>query len=391
MSGNMRNFFTILCSRCGKTKELPWGRCAECRGMLELRYHHKQRAPGRSWSEHRGIWRFGMLLPSEIGASHGEGGSPLLKLPRLAAEAGTAHLFLKEEGRNPTGSVHDRGSACIVTEANGAGPEPLAIWSPGASGVSLAAYAPLAGLAVRIVFPVFAAETDVNDARMLGATVRRQEYENDLAQERILTPGAEPFRLEGLKTLGFEIAEQLGGHWPSAIVYPSATGVGLAALWKAVLEMEELGLASGPRPKLIGVQAAGCAPIVRAFENGGNEVDACEAPRSLSRELRVAWPPAGEAALAAVRASGGAMLSVTDAEMLDGVASTARLEGVLLGLEGGACVAAIRHPLTYRLLDANATVVLVNTVAGRRSNAWASRLPPVGSEQDKLGGLITPR
>jgi threonine synthase len=242
-----------------------------------------------------------------------------------------------------------------------------------------------------VIFPVSAVPADINDARTLAARVRLGDDYSALPGRRNVTAGYEPFRLEGMKTVAFEIAEQLDGHWPSAIVYPCATGVGLAALWKAVLDADETRLASGPKPKLIGVQAAGCAPLVRAFERGQSDAEAWQAPRSVSLELRVPRPSAAEPALRAARASGGTILSVTDTEILGAVEIVGSRCGVLLGLEGGACAAAVRHAKMKGLLDPNAAVVLVNTMGGRKSNGLAARLPRLSGEQDKLGGLITPR
>jgi threonine synthase len=203
----------------------------------------------------------------------------------------------------------------------------------------------------------------------------------------------EPYRVEGKKTMGYEVAEQMGWELPDAIFYPTGGGVGLIGMWKAFDEMEQLGWIGSRRPKMIAVQAEGCQPVVRAFQENEQHSRYWEDAHTVAAGLRVPKPLGDFLVLGAVRASGGAAIAVTDEEMLDAGIELASLEGIYAAPEGAACVAALRKTLDSGLVKPSDRVVLYNTGSGLKySEAYATRFPRAASgEQDKLGGLITPR
>jgi threonine synthase len=374
----------LECSRC--RAELPADRlqnlCA-CGGPLLARYDltraRRTLTPRGLISRDRNVWRYSELLPGTP-AEHltlGEGGTPLLRLKRLGSELDSANLWLKDEAFNPTGSFKARGLAVAVARAKALGARRLAIPTAGNAGGALAAYASRAGLEAYIFMPKDAPRANqlecslpgvhltlvdglISDCARLLAETKEKEGWFDVSTLK------EPYRIEGKKTLGFELFEQFGGRLPDAILYPTGGGVGLIGMWKAFEEMEALGWIGQERPKMIVVQAAGCAPLVRAFEEKRKESIAWADAHTLAAGLRVPKALGDFLVLEAVFASRGAALAVTDDEILAALRRLAAREGILACPEGAATVAAVPSLLACGILRREDWIVLFNTGSGMK-------------------------
>jgi threonine synthase len=352
------------------------------------------------------MWRYAPVLPadgSEI-VSLQEGWTPLLRAGSLERKLGFANLWIKDEGRNPTDSFKARGLSCAVTMAKKLGARKLAIPSAGNAAGALAAYAAKAGLEAHIFMPQDVPQANFIECKAFGANVTLVDgLISDcgrIVAERKQKEGwfevstlKEPYRIEGKKTMGYEIAEQFEWQMPDAILYPCGGGVGLIGMWKAFAELEELGWIGKKRPKMISVQAAGCAPITRAYEEDAEASEFWRNAHTVASGLRVPKALGDFLVLKAIRESGGTAVSVTDSEMLDAGLQMADSEGIFPAPEGGACVAAARQLLAVGLLKPQENVVIYNTGSGYKYlEAYSTRfLRYAASEQDKLGGLITPR
>jgi threonine synthase len=352
------------------------------------------------------MWRYApMLPPAEASVvSLGEGMTPLIKARRLGARLGAQDLWIKDEGLNPTGSFKARGLSCAVSMAVELGVRKMAIPSAGNAASALAAYAAAAGLEAHIFMPRDVPQANYIECQAFGACVTLVDgLISDCA--KLVTAGAdehgwydvstlkEPYRIEGKKTMGYEVAEQFDWQLPDAIFYPTGGGVGMIGMWKAFEEMEALGWIGGKRPKMIAVQVEGCQPVVRAFDRGEARSQFWDNATTVAAGLRVPKPLGDFLILEAVRASGGTALAVSDGELLDAGIQLAREEGIFAAPEGAACVAALEKLLASGFLKATERIVIYNTGAGLKYlEAYATRFPRTGSgEQDKLGGLITPR
>lgn len=324
------------------------------------------------------MWRYRELLPvsaDENIITLGEGFTPLIHTPRLGRELGLKRLYVKDESQNPTLSFKARGMSPAVSMAKELGATALATPSAGNAASALAAYGARAGMPVFLFMPRDTPRANVLECELAGAHVtlmdglitdcaaevaRRKDAEGwfDVATLR------EPYRIEGKKTLGLELAEQLGWTLPDVIVYPTGGGTGLIGMWKAFAEMEELGWIDRKRPRMIVVQSSTCAPIVRAFEQG--ERFAAEFPdaRTCASGLRVPRALGDFLILDAVRMSAGTAVAVTDAELMDGARTMTRLEGILAAPEGGACVPAARRLVSEGAIRPDEIVVLFNTASG---------------------------
>jgi threonine synthase len=378
----------------------PASLCA-CGGPLLVRYslgdirrHWLRRDVSRGPAT---MWRYAPVLPplSEHTVSLGEGWTPLIRARRWGARIGAESLWVKDDGLNPTGSFKARGHACAISMCAELGIRKVAISSSGNSAAALAAYAAAAGIEAHIFMPRTAPLANYLACMACGAQVT-------LVDDLAATPEAgwfdlgafqEPYRTEGNKTIGYEIAEQLDWEIPDAIVCPTGGGSALVGMWKAFQEMELLGWMGGKRPKMIAVQAAGCSPIVRAFEEGEPRSRFFEDARTIAAGLRVPKSAADFLVLEAVRLSGGTCIAVSDDEMLDAGIQLASEEGIFASPEGAASVAAAGKLLASGFLKPTDCTVLFNTASGLKySEAYSTRFPrPVSGEQDKLGGLITPR
>jgi threonine synthase len=353
-----------------------------------------------------GMWRYEKLLPADAAeaVTLGEGWTPLIRLNRLASELGANNVWLKDEGRNPTDSFKARGLSAAVTMAKKLGAAKLAIPSAGNAASALAAYAAAAGMEAHIFMPSDVPQANFIECKAYGAKVTLVDgLINDcgrIVAERKSAEGwfdvstlKEPYRIEGKKTMGFEVAEQFGWQLPDAILYPCGGGVGLIGMWKAFAELEALGIVGGKRPKMIAVQAAGCQPLTRAFKAGAARSEIWNDAHTVASGLRVPKPLGDFLILQAIRESEGTVVSITDEDMLDAGILLAEREGIFPAPEGGACVAAAAHLLKTAFLKPADRIVIYNTGSGLKyQEAYATRFPRRNAgEFDKLGGLITPR
>jgi threonine synthase len=352
------------------------------------------------------MWRYAPVLPPAEASivSLGEGWTPLVRARRLGARLGADALWLKDEGLNPTASFKARGLACAISMCVELGIRKVAMPSAGNAAGALAAYAAAAGIESHIFLPRDVPQANYLECQAYGADVTLVDGMIDdcarVVAERAPQEGwfdlstlHEPYRVEGKKTMGYEVAEQMDWELPDALFYPTGGGVGMIGMWKAFDEMEKLGWIGGRRPKMIAVQAEGCAPLVRAFAAGEPRCRFFDGAHTLAAGLRVPKPLGDFLVLEAVRASGGAAIAVSDEEMLDAGAELASCEGMFAAPEGAACVAALRKLLANGFLKPDDRIVLYNTGSGLKyAEAWSTRFPrSTASEQDKLGGLITPR
>jgi len=391
----------LECSRCGR-EVAPGGLqnlCPACQGPLLARYDLAQLrsslAPGELARRGHGpgMWRYHELLPVQSpGAvvSLGEGLTPLLPVPRLGRELGLGNLFIKDEGRNPTGTFKARGAAAGVARARELGVRRAAMPTAGNAGAAWAAYGARAGIEVLAAMAGDAPAAAQAEARIFGARV--EVVPGSIADAARAVAGAvgdaasgaaggaaaaggyfdastlkEPYRIEGKKTMGLELAEDLGWRAPDVVVYPCGGGVGIIGIFKAFVELRKLGWLSGPgaaMPRLVAVQAAGCAPIVRAFAEGAATSRPWAEPRTIATGLRVPKALGDFLVLDAIRSSGGTAIAVPDDDILDALRRTAVAEGLLLCPEGAAAVAALRPLLARGNIDPGERVVVLNTGSG---------------------------
>ncbi len=401
----------LECSLCGSRLDAgaPANLCF-CGGPLLVRYDLdtiRHRWPRREVAGGpSSMWRYAPVLPPAEASivSLGEGWTPLVRTRRLGARLGADALWVKDEGLNPTASFKARGLACAISMCVELGIRKVAIPSAGNAASALAAYAAAAGMESYIFMPSDVPQANYLECKAYGANVTLVDgLISDCARvaaERGQQEGwfdlstlKEPYRIEGKKTMGYEVAEQMDWETPDAIFYPTGGGVGMIGMWKAFDEMEKLGWIGSRRPKMIAVQAEGCAPVVRAFLENEPRSRFFEGAHTLAPGLRVPKPLGDFLVLEAVRSSGGTAIAVSDEEMLDAGAELASCEGIFAAPEGAACVAALRKLLGSGFLKPADRIVLYNTGSGLKyPEAWSPRFPrTTASEQDKLGGLITPR
>ncbi|MBI4875848.1 MAG: threonine synthase [Acidobacteria bacterium] len=402
----------LECSRCSRRHEAGkvWNLC-ECGGPLVVRYDLERARQGwsRDWVNNgpTTMWRYAPVLPVAKPAamiSLGEGMTPLVRVPRLGERLGAKDLWLKDDGVNPTGSFKARGLACALSMAVELGVRKLAIPSAGNAASALAAYAAAAGLEAHIFMPRDVPQANFIECMSFGARVTLVDgLISDCA--RMVAEGAaregwydvstlkEPYRIEGKKTMGYELAEQFRWTLPDAILYPTGGGVGIIGMWKAFAELEALGWVVGKRPKMIAVQVEGCQPVVRAYESGEDHCEFFQNAHTLAAGLRVPKPLGDFLILDAVRSSGGTAIAVSDEEALDAGVELAHREGIFAAPEGAACVAAVPKLIARGALDEGERIVIYNTGSGLKYlEAYSVRFPRhAAGEQDKLGGLITPR
>ncbi len=350
------------------------------------------------------MWRYGPLLPAAGPVvSLGEGMTPLLPTPRLGERLGASQLLLKDEGLNPTGTFKARGLSCAITMARELGARKLAIPSAGNAAGALAAYAAAAGLESHIFMPRGVPQANFIECKMYGAGVTLVDgLISDCARivaQRAKAQGwydvstlKEPYRIEGKKTMGLELAEQMGWRLPDAVFYPTGGGVGIIGMWKAFDEMERLGWIERQRPKMIVVQAAGCRPVVEAFEQGAEQSEFWKDAATAAAGLRVPKPLGDFLILRAVRESGGTCLAITDQELLDAGQLVAETEGLFICPEGAACVAALEKLLRNGFLKPDESIVIYNTGSGLKYlETYGTRFEVDEAEESRVGGLVLPR
>jgi threonine synthase len=327
-----------------------------------------------------GMWKWRELLPLPDGVepvSLGEPETPIVALERTAAKAGAANLLVKDEGRLPTGSFKARGLAMAISMARHFGIRSVALPTNGNAGAALAAYAARAGMEAVVICPAETPEINVRETAAYGARVWVADGQIDECG-RLIREGAaegrwfdcstlkEPYRLEGKKVMGFELVEQLGWKVPDAIFYPTGGGTGLIGMWKAFDELEAVGLIGPERPRMYAVQAAGCAPMVRAFERGDQFAERWEGAATVATGIRVPSAVGDFLILRAVRESGGAAIAVEEQDILQAVEDAAADDGMLLCPEGGAVLAAWRSALERGLVARDETALLFNCANGNK-------------------------
>ncbi len=324
------------------------------------------------------LWRYFELLPVRDEANVvtlGEGGTPMLRARNVERATGARTVYIKDEGVNPTGSFKARGMTAAVSRAKELGLTRLTVPTAGNAGGALASYAARAGMEAHVFMPKDVPAANRREAELAGAHVTMVDGlisdAGRISRERAAELGLfdvstlkEPYRVEGKKTMGYEIAQDLGWRMPEAIVYPTGGGTGIVGMWKAFAEMEALGWIGRERPKMIAVQAAGCAPIVRAFEQGVDHAEPWENAATLAAGIRVPAAVGDYLILQAVRESGGTAITVTEDEIRTAVGEMARLEGIWPAPEGAATLAGYRKLRETGFLSAEAETVLMNTGSG---------------------------
>lgn len=329
-------------------------------------------------SREPGMWKWRELLPNDIDpVSLGEPETPIVPLPNIAAREGASSVLVKDEGRLPTGSFKARGLAMAVTMAKQFGIERMAMPTNGNAGAALAAYGARAGMETIVICPAETPEINVTETAAYGARVYVADGQIDECGALVGKGAAEglwfdcstlkePYRLEGKKVMGFELVEQLGWEVPDAIFYPTGGGTGLIGMWKGFDELEAAGLIGSKRPRMYAVQAEGCAPMVRAFENGDEFAERWENAATVATGIRVPKAVGDFLILRAVRESGGAAIAVSEEAILQAVDDAAREDGFLFCPEGGAVLAAWRKTLGQGLVGKDERVVLFNCANGNK-------------------------
>ena len=411
----------LECVRCHHhvSPATPQTLCPLCAGSLFVRYDMdalKQTAhrdnPARYAKQSAaslGMWRYQDVLPDAVPVTLGEGWTPMLQSKRYPG------LFIKEEGANPTGTFKARGLSLAVTMARHYGLEHLAVPSAGNAAGALAAYAAAAGISAHLFMPqdvpfanylegiVYGADVTMVDglisdcARLVGENIKAQKAANIPANQVWfdISTLKEPFRVEGKKTMGYELVEQLGWTYPDAVFYPTGGGVGLIGMWKAFEEMEQLGWVTGKRPKMYALQSSGCAPMADAFAEGKAVSTFFENATTFASGLRVPKPYGDAIILEIVRESGGKALAYPDETLLASLLDWAKHEGIFLSPEGAAATAAYDALIASGELNVTDKVVLFNTGAGLKytdmtAEAMHLKRPATLPTSMPVGGIITP-
>jgi threonine synthase len=378
------NVTHLECAACGARHEARrlHNLCTQCGKPLLVRYDLKRAAASLTKKSLRDrgpdLWRYREVLPVEHDehiVTLGEGFTPLVHASRLGAQLGFDELYIKDEGQNPTQSFKARGMAAAVSMAKELGAKKLAVPSAGNAAGALAAYAARAGMEAHIFMPRDTPRANVIECEQTGAQVtlmdglitdcgaevgRRREAEGWFDVSTL----KEPYRIEGKKTMGYELAEQFDWELPDVIIYPTGGGTGLIGMWKAFDEMEEMGWIGSQRPRMVTVQAAGCAPIVRAFEEGKRFADEFPDAHTTASGLRVPKAIGDFMIIDALRASGGTAVAVTDEELIEATKEIGAAEGIFCAPEGAACLPALRKLMKNGSVRADERVVLFNTGSG---------------------------
>ncbi len=375
-------FAHLTCTKCGapyeRDRRVNVCPAPGCGGALFARYHavHLERDAVRD--RPHTIWRWHEMMPVEDPGnvvSLGEGGTPLLRAERLGARSGLSDLWIKDESGNPTGSFKARGLSAAISKARELGHTRIALPTAGNAGGAAAAYAARAGMECHVFMPDDTPPVFRIECERYGAKVTLVKGLIDdcgrLVDERAPREGwhdvstlKEPFRVEGKKTMGYELAEDLGWTLPDAVLYPTGGGTGLIGMWKAFEEMEEMGWIGPKRPKMFAIQAEGCAPIPKAFAEGRETAEKFPNARTYASGLRVPKPFADYLILRYVRDSGGAAIAVTDDEMRRACDEIGAAEGLFAAPEGGAVWAGAKLLAEAGRLRPDARIVLFNTGSG---------------------------
>lgn len=381
----MSSFLTHLeCSNCGKTANADEIQtiCRHCGKVLFARYDlakaREALSPAKIATRPATLWRYEELLPvrdSSNIVSLGEGWTPLQVASRLSKVLGCRQILIKDEGLNPTGSFKARGMAVAVSRLKELGARHLAAPSAGNAACAMAAYAARGGLACTVFMPVDAPAMNQAECVAYGANLflvkglisdcgRIAQREGPARGWVDVSTLREPYRAEGKKTLGYELAEQLGWRLPDVIIYPTGGGTGIVGMWKAFDEMETLGWIGPARPRMFTVQASGCAPIVRAFAARESHATPWKDAQTVAAGLRVPAAIGDYLILNALRVSGGGAIAVDDDAILAAERELAMLEGLFVSTEAAATVAGLRALLAHGTIDPAAEIVLFSTGAG---------------------------
>jgi len=378
----MGNYLIKLeCSRCAESYDpsIPQNLCTACGKPLFARYELDKIA--REWdraslsARDASMWRYAELLPVMDTAnivSLGESMTPIIRTKRLGNMLGLDKLWVKDESRLPTGSFKARGLAMAVSKAKELGLKKLAIPSAGNAATALSIYAARAGMEANIFMPKDAPAFNRNTCQLAGANVTLIDGlitdAGKIVAQRKSQEGwfdvstlKEPYRVEGKKTMGLELAEQFGWKLPDVIIYPTGGGTGIVGMWKVFQELEEIGWIGAKRPRMISVQSAGCAPIVKAWEEGKTEAEPWQNAKTIAAGLRVPQAVGDFLILDAIRHSNGVAIAVTDAEIQEGLKTLATSEGILSCPEGAATIAGLKKLIDSKMVSRSEQIVLFNT------------------------------
>ncbi len=384
----MRSYLTHLeCTYCNNTYSADEANrlCAECGKVLYPRYDLEAASSALDKDKLRdrpaNMWRYFEVMPVRDPANVvtlGEGFTPIFKAERFGPEMGCSNLHIKDEGVNPTASFKARGLSAAVSKAKELGITKITMPSAGNAAGAMTAYAAKAGIESYVFMPKDAPEANQKEVVITGGELnlidglisdagvlsRARAAEEGLFDVSTLQ---EPYRVEGKKTMGYEIAEQSGWTLPDAIIYPTGGGTGIVGMWKAFAEMEAMGWIGPRRPKMFAVQAEGCAPMVRAFERGTEFAEPWQDAHTIAPGIRVPGGIGDYLILNAIRESGGGALTVSDDEILDYMGRVARSEGMFICPEGAATAAALEKLLSDGLLDPDENILLLNTGSGLKN------------------------
>lgn len=386
------NFLTHLeCGMCGREfdSKMAWNLCTECKKPLLARYNldaaKKNVRPEDIASRGNNLWRYFELLPVQDLQNRltlGEGFTPLHHAVRLGNELGFSQLYIKDEGLNPTGSFKARGLSMAVSKAFELGITSVSIPTAGNAGGAMSAYAALAGIEAHVFMPKDVPAPFINECKALGARVtlidglitdcgKAAAREVEKHGHFDLSTLKEPYRIEGKKTMGYEIAEQFGWSLPDVIIYPTGGGTGLVGMWKAFDEMEKLGWISSKRPRMVSVQSSGCAPMVKAFKEGKEFADTWPGARTIADGLRVPAAVGDFLILRALRESNGTAVAEPDEEIMKAANLMGRFQGIFPAPEGGATLAGFMTLRKEGWIKDEEKVVLFNTGSGHKySHLW---------------------
>jgi threonine synthase len=386
------NFLTHLeCGMCGKELDYnkAWNLCPVCKKPLLARYDlkaaRKAVKPGDIASRENNIWRYAELLPVinlRNRLTLGEGFTPLHHAVNLGKELGFAQLFIKDEGLNPTGSFKARGLSMAVSKALELAITAVSIPTAGNAGGAMSAYAALAGIEAHVYMPKDVPTPFVNECKALGANVtlidglitdcgKAAALEVEKHGHFDLSTLKEPYRIEGKKTMGYEIAEQFSWILPDVIIYPTGGGTGLVGMWKAFDEMEKLGWIGSKRPRMVAVQSQGCAPMVKAFKEKKEFAETWQGAKTIADGLRVPAAVGDFLILRALRESKGAAVAESDEEIMKAANLMGRTQGIFPAPEGGATLAGFNTLRKEGWIKDEETVVLFNTGSGHKyAHLW---------------------
>lgn len=374
------------CPQCGATfsAEKPFSLCV-CGSPLLVQYNLKEYKEKKREeiidTKEASLWRYKQLLPvlkKEHQITLGEGWTPLLEMKRLGSALHLPNLWMKDEGLNPTGTFKARGAAVGISKAKELGLKDLCMATAGNAGGAWATYGARGGMRLHLLMPVDAPDITKKEGVMAGASVYLVHgllsHAGAIIEKASKKYGwfdvstlKEPYRIEGKKTMGYEIIEQLGWRIPDVIIYPCGGGVGLIGIWKALREMEELGWITGKRPKMVAAQAEGCAPIVKAFQEGKKRAMPWEGAETIAGGLRVPSARGDFLILEALYESGGRALSVSDESIREAMREVMEREGLFLCPEGAATVAAVKRLKDDGWLSKEESITLINTGTGLKT------------------------